>query len=452
MLARCEKRHALFLQGTGNLFFSRFSTKLEDMGVETSKIHLCTGDLLFWRGKNRAFYRGNFQNWKAYIEQYILQHTITDIVLFSDSRPYHAVATAVAKSLNVNVFVFENGYLRPNWITMELGGVNGRSGFPSDPEQIYQLSRQARPWQKPYVKGVTTNPYKLYLGDTVFHGLNYLTPFVFSNYAGFRSVSAFREAYGWVKKAVSRSGKVRRSQKALAALLTSDTPFYFYPLQLAHDYQLKIDSPYKTIGEASDEVIASFAKFAPPQAKLLVKNHPLDNNIINREVETARLARLHGVQDRVVFIEAGHNPTILDKTLGMVTINSTMGTSALFHAVPICVLGKAIYKVNGLAHKGGLDSFWQAPQQPDMKFYQIFKDALIAHSQIEGHFCETSPDAWVYEHCTAKFFSAPNQAAVAVDANAIGQSLAVVDDQSQAAVSGTAKAQTGTRAGVIPVG
>jgi len=405
MLARCEKRHALFLQGGGCRFFSRLARKLADLGVDTSKIHLCFGDHLFWHGVKGTSYRGSLQDWKQYIAGYILKYGVTDIVLFSDSRPYHVVATEVAKGLNVNVFVFENGYIRPDWVTLEQGGVNGRSSFPSDPDEIHQLSEQTRRWPRSYVKGGKVKPLRLYFGDTIFHGLNFLTSFAYPNYTGFRNVSAIDESIGWVKKAFYRLGKVKRSRKVLVRLLSEDTTFFFYPLQLEHDYQLKVDSPYKSINQASNEIIASFAKHAPSDAKLLVKNHPLDNNIIDREVETAKLARQHGVEDRVLFIEAGHNPTILDKTVGMVTINSTMGTSALFHEVPICVLGNAVYKIDDLAHKGGLASFWQAPQQPDKEFFQVFRHALIVHCQLRGNLTDRNPQAWIYEHAVIKFFS-----------------------------------------------
>ncbi len=409
MLARCGKRHALFLQGTGSLFFSRLARKLEGVGVETSKIHLCVGDHLFWYGRKSTSYRGSFKNWKRYITTYISENEVSDVVLFSDSRPYHAVATEVAKSLGINVFVFENGYLRPNWITMEQGGVNGRTGFPSEPEEIYKLAKEVSRSTQTYQEGTAGKPLQLYFGDTTFHTLNFLLAFVFPGYTGYRKVSALAEARGWIKKAWCRSTKVKRSESALKKLMDSDTPFFFFPLQLEHDYQLKVDSPFDSIGQASNEVIASFAKHAPLDVKLLVKNHPLDNNTIDREVETLQLARKYGVENRVVFIEAGPNPTILDKTAGMITINSTMGTSALFHSAPMCVLGNAIYKVKGLVHAGGLDSFWITPQRPDQHLCKVFSETLIDYCQIQGHYCENDLNAGSFEHSMAKILATPFQ-------------------------------------------
>ena len=377
MLVRRDKRHVLFLQGTGSLFFARLAARLEKVEVETSKIHLCFGDRVFWRGSNSVSYKGRRDDWPEFLSTYILENRVTDIILFSDSRPYHCAAVKVAKPMGVNVFVFENGYVRPDWITMEKDGVNGRSGFPTDPAKIRVLCEQAAGKTQEYSVGSPSTPMRLYFGDTTFHTLNFLFGFVFPQYKGFRTVSALSEARGWIKRAITRASKVARSTKALNQLLESTRTIFFFPLQLEHDFQLKVDSPFNSIEEAADKVIASFAENASANTVLLVKNHPLDNNTINREAQTLKLARKYGVADRVVFIETGHNPTILKRSVGMVTINSTLGTGAMFHGVPMCVLGDAIYNVEGLVHDGDLDSFWQAPCPFDYKFSQVFRDALI---------------------------------------------------------------------------
>ena len=55
------------------------------------------------------------------------EHGITDLVLYGDTRPIHAMAIARAKAAGVTVHVFEEGYLRPWWVTYERGGANGHS-------------------------------------------------------------------------------------------------------------------------------------------------------------------------------------------------------------------------------------------------------------------------------------------------------------------------------------
>ena len=405
MLARSDKRHVLFLQGIGSLFFARLARKLRALDVKTSKIHLCFGDMVFWRGGNTSSYRGSLKDWPHHISAFLATEKITDIVLFSDSRPYHVVATRIAKAMGVNVFVFEHGYLRPTWITMEQGGVNGRSGFPSKLPEIYKLADKALQTHTEYAGNSKARSKWLYFGDTVYHMINFVTRFIFPRYKRFRNVKTLSEGRGWILRFFQRPGKKKRSKKAFDQLVASHSPFFFFPLQLEQDYQLTVDSPFETMGQAMEKVFASFAKHAPVDAKLLVKNHPLDNNVINREAQTRQLAEKYNIGNRVVFIETGHNPTILTMTDGMVTINSTMGTSALFHQTPMCVLGDAVYKIDKLVHQHGLDTFWNTPQRPDKEVSEAFQQALKGFCQIQGHFGERNLDAGVFEHCVARMLA-----------------------------------------------
>jgi len=54
-----------------------------------------------------------------FLEAKLSEWEITDIILFGDCRPVHAAAIAIAKRHQIPHYVFEEGYLRPNWITLE---------------------------------------------------------------------------------------------------------------------------------------------------------------------------------------------------------------------------------------------------------------------------------------------------------------------------------------------
>ncbi len=409
MLVATGKRHVLFLQGPGSLFFHRFSLALEKAGVQVSKIHLCAGDLLFWPSRNGQSYRGSFEDWQNFIERYIVSHGVSDIVLFSDSRPYHRVATNVAKGLGVNVFAFENGYFRPDWITLEKGGVNGRSPFPRTREEIELLAAAAAD-PGDYSMPVKHNA-RLILGDITFHTASFFGTPLFRRYRRYRTANPVLETLGWIRRGFSRRSKVARSEARLRALLKSRRPFFLYPLQLDHDFQLSVDSPFSSISEASEAVIASFARHAPKDAVLLVKNHPRDNNLLDREHDIQEMAQRNGIPDRVSFVETGPNPLILSKALGMVTINSTMGTSALSHGLPVCALGRAVYNVEGLTYQGGIDQFWNDPVGPDMAFFKTFRRALIHSGQIRGEFGTSDVSDPVFDQCVLRVFVTPYRTA-----------------------------------------
>ena len=58
--------------------------------------------------------------------------------------------------------------------------------------------------------------------------------------------------------------------------------------------------------------------------------------------------------------------------------------SSLYHRRPTCVLGKAIYNMEGLTYQGGLDQFWLEGKPPELDLYQKFCNAIIHLTQING--------------------------------------------------------------------
>ena len=80
---------------------------------------------------------------------------------------------------------------------------------------------------------------------------------------------------------------------------------------------------------AVDYVLESFAHFAPAEAILLVKEHPLDSGYCNWRRHVARVARRLGVADRVHHIDGGELDELASAAVGMVCVNSTSGTLAL---------------------------------------------------------------------------------------------------------------------------
>ena len=409
MLVAAGNRHVLFLQGPGSMFFYRFALTLQRAGIKVSKIHLCLGDILFWGRGQSTMFRQRFAAWDAFIERYLIDNGVSDIVLFSDSRPYHRVAVDVAKGLGINVFVFENGYFRPDWITFERGGVNGRSSFP---RQRAAIERIADEIPDPGVEATSLRFNRhLLLGDWTWHAFNLLGTPLFPHFRRHRPAHPLHELWGAAWKVLQWHPRRRRSQARLKAVLDSDRPFFLFPLQLDQDFQLSVDLPFESISAATEAVIASFARHAPGDCLLLVKNHPHDSNLVDRERDTARIARRHGVADRVVFLETGPNPLILDHARALITINSTMGTSGLWHRVPVCVLGRAIYDIEGLTHQGDLDSFWQSPTPPDMAFFRSFRRALIHATQARGEFGSGASGAPTFQDCLYRLVVTPYRVA-----------------------------------------
>jgi len=65
--------------------------------------------------------------WLDYFNGLCQTKSVTDIVLYGDTRPIHQLAIKSAKECEINVHIFEESYLRPYWITYERDGANGHS-------------------------------------------------------------------------------------------------------------------------------------------------------------------------------------------------------------------------------------------------------------------------------------------------------------------------------------
>jgi capsular polysaccharide export protein len=79
------------------------------------------------------------------LSKIIAEKSITDIVLYGDTRPLHAEAIKLAKGLDLRVHVFEEGYLRPYWVNYERGGANGNSRLMGmTVAQMQKVLRKAR--------------------------------------------------------------------------------------------------------------------------------------------------------------------------------------------------------------------------------------------------------------------------------------------------------------------
>ena len=98
------------------------------------------------------------------------------------------------------------------------------------------------------------------------------------------------------------------------------------------------------------------------------------------------LAALHGVTDRIDYLEGGDIVPLSLRSQGMVTINSTSGTLALALDVPVIALGQAVYDIEGITFQGRLDDFWHNPGKPDAETFAAFRRVLIDRCLVAGGF------------------------------------------------------------------
>ena len=374
-----SRREFLFLQGPPGPFFRELAGRLAAQGLGTHRINLSGGDRYDWPGEATDF-RGRKRDWPLFFNDFTREHGITDVVLFGDCRPMHQTALRLAQLRGIHIHVFEEGYIRPNWLTLERDGVNGHSPMERDPDMIVSMAQ----WlpQVPQLPPITAD-FRRRARDGYWHYHHVVTGCLrFPFHRSHRQGSIVLDGIGWLLKLARAQRRERRAEQIIAAL--AGRKYVLFPLQLTGDYQIRAQSPFGTMRVAVEYVLESFARFAPEDVVLLTKEHPLDSGFLNWRRMIDRAARKLGVADRVRHIDGGDLDSLVGSSIGMVCVNSTSGTLALEAGVPVIALGDAVYNLRDITHQGGLDQFWTSPQAPDPRTWDALKRVLHVKCLVRG--------------------------------------------------------------------
>lgn len=400
-IAVSAPRRVLLLQGLMGPFFRKLGLELRAAGHEVFKVNFNGGDRFYWRLPNGIDFGAPLAEWDAFFRKLIADKAITDVMLFGDCRDHHTVALEVCRAVGVRAYVFEEGYIRPDWVTMELGGVNGYSSLPSDPQWYRDAAVHLPPL--PEHKRVHSSFRRRAWEGVLYNVADIFTRWHYPGWTTHRPWHPLVEGVGWARKLNNRQQRQQQAAKLIKRLVTSDTDYFLFPLQLDSDAQIRLHSPFAGVADALKLVIDSFAAHAPPGIRLVVKEHPLDNGVRNWELETIDLAERAGIADRVDYLAWGDIEVVSDRARGMVTINSTSGTLGLAKQLPVVVLGKAIYDIPDLTCQDGIDRFWTNPVPPDLATFEAFKRVLVDMCLIPGGFFSDEGIDKVVRHAVARF-------------------------------------------------
>lgn len=379
-----SKRSFLMLQGPVGPFFALLGERLRRSGQDVHRIHLNGGDLLYGDGARGVDFRGFPETWPQFLAEKLENWRVTDVLLFGDCRPPHRVAAELARRTGIEVHVFEEGYLRPNWVTMERGGVNGHSTLPRDPAAVYEAARGLPPWQ-PGDPVPSSFMYRA-ATDVAYNLATAVSAWRFPGYRSHRPWSPFIEYRQGARRFPRYRRMLQDAKVAVDELMADPTPYFLFPLQLPSDSQIRHHSPYGCMTPAIQQVVESFGRFAPSDARLIVTEHPLDTGVINLAEVTQQSAEQHLTSGRVHFLHGGSPTALVERARGLVTVNSTIGLMALGSAVPVKALGHSIYDIDGLTSPGSLDGFWSAPQGPNPGLFDCLRRVICARTQLNGGF------------------------------------------------------------------
>ncbi|MFV2030310.1 capsule biosynthesis protein [Neisseria sp. S1] len=381
----------LLLQGPLGGFFYQFAQWLKKQGKTVFKINFNYGDEVFYPATtpDTFGYQGTHQTFDTFLNDFISRHQIDALVCFGDTRPYHLIAKELADNTkNLNFWAFEEGYFRPFYITLEEQGVNDYSPLPRKVDffkQAYPKLKEQNYHEPPSVPGgflpmaraaiiyyAAANLFKRKYPNYIHH-----RHFDIGHYIRSWTLSGFKRANYWFKDhkfaEQVKSGKFGR--------------FYILPLQVFNDSQVRVHSDFSSVRNFLYHVLDSFALHAPKDVTLIVKHHPMDRGFIDYQKDIKKFLKKHPERrNKIFYVRDVPLPVLLRYGIGMITINSTSGLSALIHNMPVKIMGRASYDIPGITDQNKLADFWKNPQKPNAEYFHAYRMYHINVTQINGSF------------------------------------------------------------------
>lgn len=374
------------LQGPVGPFFSELLRNLLAGQVDVTRVCFNGGDLFYSGGTRRISFFGSVAQWRDKLELMLTRGQFTHILLFGAERPAHVVAREIAPRHGVEVISLEEGYIRPGYITVERGGNNASSPLAGRlPDDVHV-------------------PSPVPAGGPRYHGFNSMMGYAFFYYVAraalgcgqqrelfHRHTPLAREAFCWSRNALRWLSGGNKNLAAIQDLLeNANGNFFLVPLQVAADGNMGRAALGWTTDRLISESIASFARAAPEDARLVFKVHPMERGHNSLSSTISTLAASHGVGGRVDLIDTGSMGLLTRHCAGMITINSSSGLSAIHHGVPLMVIGDALYANPQLATcawgKPDFDGFWTSKHVADSALRETYIAWIKANSLMPGDF------------------------------------------------------------------
>lgn len=413
-------RRVLLLQGPAGPFFAELQAALDAAGHHAVRAVFDSGDRLFAGAGPTIRFTGTPEELPSWLGTTLRTHAIDTLMLFGDERPIHKMARAEARALGLDVLCFEEGYLRPGYITAEWQGNNHNSPLVGRLAGTLDATPAGNPARNGSVAGTASDPLPPAPvppgpGPMIRAAiLQYGTRILFSRkseramFHRLRSPFAEILARGPMNLLVrlARTHPDRRLRQRMQGELAGR--YDLVALQVPDDPSLTVGGEGWTSRDLIETVIASFASAAPADRHLVFRIHPVARGHIADAIQIHRSARLHGVGERVHCVHTGPLAACLRGARGFITITSTSAFSALLHGKVVVVLGRSIAGSNGVTFREGIGprqfphDFWTAEERAPAASVTRLLNLIRAEALLPGDFYHPLGRQIAVRHCLDK--------------------------------------------------
>lgn len=382
-----KARNFLLLQGPHGPFFAQLGRMLRLAGAQVWRVSFNKGDEAFWPHRASLIaYRDTPDRWADRFAEILSEYQITDIVLYGDTRPIHAQAAAAARARSITVHVFEEGYVRPYWITYERGGSNGNSRLMEmDVAQMRDALRQSE------IEFPDAPPRWGDMRQHVFYGALYhffvmTQNKAYRNFQSHRGVKVIEEFRLYLRRLLLIPLHMSQRWFATARVKYGGFPYHLVLMQLEHDSSFVMHSPFNSQTEFLEMVMKAFGEGAPSHHHLVLKAHPLEDGRAPIAAAIRKGVADYGLAGRVHFVRGGKLARLLSQARSAVTVNSTAAQQVLWRGLPIKAFGRAVFDKPEFVSDQPLEEFFSNPARPDTRAYREYRHYLLETSQVPGGF------------------------------------------------------------------
>lgn len=401
MPVKTSSRRVLFINCPFGRFFDDLCTYGDDIGFRFERIAFDAGDYFEASPGRRHLYRSSRRTWEDFIRDRLKAGRYDLMIVYNDALPFNQAAIACAEETGLPWLTLENGYLRPHWVTLEQGGVNGNSPQLTIPLETNHSTDQSR------LEDDILFDHRMahHVASTMRHfTIAILGSPVFPYRPRYYGTSVMRQAIGYFSEFVRG---IDRSERRFLEHLTTDRSSvmgrrFLCPLQKPGDTQLRVHSDISTNNALLEIVLPSFARHAPRDAVLVVKRHPYDYGIEGTKSLFHRMVREFGIEDRCFFVEKTKMYKVMDWADALVVNNSSTGLEGLRKGLPVKALGRAIYNRPGITFEDRLDDFWTHTDTPNQERVACLVGMLRRTSQLNGGFYSPEARAILFPHLIEK--------------------------------------------------
>lgn len=266
------------------------------------------------------------------IENYFEKNQNCVAFVYNDLRWHHAIAIDVMNRFNINYFVFERGVFRPLTTSMDSRGVNANSSIKT--KSFVSYSRK---------KAIDFSSER---SDEKFINIKFflfkICEIALSRFGGYKEINHTKKKrmidYFFLYFGQRFSFFKKFGRKKYERTLSGN--FLFVPLQLSSDTQTVLNSSFSSSQEfisALEEAFYSTSLY--PEYKIVFKKHPMSSD--------------GATFDERSICSYGSAKNLIDRSSGVITINSTVGFEALSRGKKVMTLGESFYTRGDLVFKCG---------------------------------------------------------------------------------------------------